>query len=176
MPGAVLNYTTHGWPLLDLDSHVDAMVDYTIDLADKLENADADVAAAVNAAVDAQAAAASVTGALTDIAAHGDLLDLLNDDTVTIGGIEYPRTGAWSSETLGTPAFSASPIFAWTLTKPRPYAPPAGYGFAVHLLSTNGFTCDPAMASTSGSDLLIRVVNINSSSPLVRLGWRLVKV
>lgn len=95
--------------------------------------------------------------------------------SVHIGGTTYATSGTWAGETLSSPSYSSAPVYAWTLTKALPYTPPSGWGFSACVVSSNGFAVANA-AGTSGGNLLIRLVNINSSGPYVQLGWSLVKL
>ena len=94
-------------------------------------------------------------------------------NSVRIGGTDYAASGAWAQQTLSSPAYSSAPIYAWTLAKTAPFAPPSGWGFAIDLRASDGYTT-VGMGSYVSGTCNVRVININSSSPTIRLGWRLV--
>lgn len=60
MPERTFNTTAGGWPVLDNENYVDAIVDWSVQLTNKLQNGEAAVPRAENAATRAEAAAASV--------------------------------------------------------------------------------------------------------------------
>ena len=109
-------------------------------------------------------------GPITTIVANPGSMPEPN--TLRIGGVDYPASGVWPQETLGTPEFTDGAVYAWTLTKPLPYTPPSGWQFVVDVRLTSGFTT-AAWAAQSGNT--VRVINVGTAAPTIRLGWRLVK-
>ena len=171
MPDATVNHTPAGWPYLDDDNFIDIVDEYTEELALKLENSEADVAAAINAAQQAQAAAASIAASSAQLAA-------LNADKLLIAGVEYQRSGSWAQQTISAPSFTSGVINCFTVTKPLPYAPPAGWTFIVDQRFSSGWSTVGTGSIKPGSPgtVEVRVVNMNASSFDIRLGWQLVKV
>lgn len=94
--------------------------------------------------------------------------------TVEIDGVVYATSGVWDQQALSSPNVSKDPVFAWTLFKSAPYVPPVGWGFAVHLTASNGYTTVGTGAYVDGT-ISVRVININSATPTITLGWRLVR-
>ena len=94
--------------------------------------------------------------------------------TVEVDGVVYEASGAWGQQTLSSPNVSQPPVYAWTLSKPAPYVPPVGWTFAVHLTGSNGHTAVGTGAYADGT-ISVRVININSAAPTIKLGWQLVR-
>ena len=95
---------------------------------------------------------------------------------IVINGTTYQRTGEFSS----VPAKSLtwrSPIAYANISLPRPYAPPTGWGFAVHVLASPRFP-SVAVANPTSSPLEIRWSQVGSNSwgAGTRIGWTLVKL
>jgi len=101
---------------------------------------------------------------------------LSTDDAITIGGNAYPRSGHYESSSVAysSPTYSSAPIYIWTVTKTNPFTPPAGWVFKPHVITSNGYTF-VEMAGQTSTYTTFRMMNINSASPSVRLGWTLVK-
>lgn len=94
--------------------------------------------------------------------------------TVEIDGQVYATSGVWPQQTLSNPNISQPPVYAWTLVNPAPYVPPVGWTFALHLVESTGYTFVDTGAYADG-DIRIRVLSIASTSPKIKLGWRLVR-
>jgi len=94
-------------------------------------------------------------------------------NTLRIDGTDYLASGAWAQQTLSSPNYSSAPVYAWSLAKTAPYAPPSGWTFAIDLRASDGYTT-AGMGSYSSGTINVRVININSAGPTIRLGWRLV--
>lgn len=97
----------------------------------------------------------------------------LPPNTIRIDGVDYAASGAWAQQTLSSPNYSSAPVYAWSLAKTAPYAPPSGWTFAIDLRASDGYTT-AGMGSYSSGTINVRVININSAGPTIRLGWRLV--
>lgn len=99
------------------------------------------------------------------------------DGYTVIGGTAYRSSGAWPTFQIPAWARSQDPVYTTTHTLPRPYAPPAGWGFAAHLLTSSGFTgvstSNPGDAATS---VAIRIWQFFSAAQVdITVGWRLVR-
>ena len=99
------------------------------------------------------------------------------ENTVRIGGVDYQASGKVS---ITTPAWTVStpPIYATTASFARPYAPPAGYGFEVHLQYSAGFTViSTTDTAHTSSNVTFRIIQFNNAGLLnLGIGWRLTKV
>ena len=96
-------------------------------------------------------------------------------NTLIIGGVAYQASGTWAQQGLSSPTVTAGAVHAWTITKTAPYTPPAGWTFHVFLAFTSGFT-SAQTGQVVGGNIQVRVININSSTVDIALGWRLTKV
>ena len=95
-------------------------------------------------------------------------------NTLIIGGVAYQASGTWAQQELSSPNVTDGAVYAWTVVKTAPYTPPAGWTFQVFLAATTGYT-SAASAGVTGGNIEVRVININSNAPAIRLGWRLTK-
>ena len=98
------------------------------------------------------------------------------DNVVVIGGVSYQAAGVFPAP----PAYSfngSSPVFYASWTYPRPYTPPAGYGFIPHITRTGRYAT-VAVGAAQSEPLEIRYTQVYSSSVDInlRLGWRLLPV
>ena len=95
---------------------------------------------------------------------------------IVINGTTYQRTGEFSS--VPTPTLTwRSPIAYASISLPRPYEPPVGWGFAVHVLASARFP-SVALGGPTSSPLNIRWSQVGSNSwgSGTRIGWTLVKL
>ena len=95
-------------------------------------------------------------------------------NTVVIGGVSYVASGTWAQQTLSNPNSTDGAVYAWTIIKSAPYTAPAGWTFQVFLAFTSGFT-SAQTGQVVGGNIEVRVININSNTPTIKLGWRLTK-
>ena len=95
-------------------------------------------------------------------------------NTLIIGGVAYQASGTWAQQELSSPAVTDGAVYAWTIIKTAPYTAPAGWTFQVFLAFTSGFT-SAQTGLVTGGNIEVRVININSSAPTIKLGWRLTK-
>ena len=95
-------------------------------------------------------------------------------NTLIIGGVAYQASGTWAQQELSSPAVTDGAVHAWTITKSAPYTAPAGWTFQVFLAFTSGFT-SAQTGQVVGGNIAVRVININSSTVDIALGWRLTK-
>lgn len=97
-------------------------------------------------------------------------------NTILIAGVRYPASGLFPIPPAYT--FSgSSPVFYASWTWPRPFEPPAGYGFVPHLTRTYRYAFISA-TDPSAANLQIRYAQVHSSTPdeSLRVGWRLLPV
>lgn len=129
--------------------------------------------------VQANAYGTLTAGQRVYVSHQGPALTIVNSpgggapNSIRIDGVDYAASGAWDQQTLSSPNYSSAPVYAWSLAKTAPFTPPTGWGFAVDLRASDGYTT-AGMGSLVSGTINVRVININSSSPTIRLGWRLV--
>ena len=170
----------HAHDKQDVDGLVQALADLTTSLGDKASSVHTHTISEVTGlqpALDAKAPTehehewGDITGKPTAFPSDAP------ENTVRIGGVDYQASGNVS---ITTPAWTLStpPIYATTASFARPYAPPAGYGFEVHLQYSTGFTViSTTDTAHTSSNVTFRVIQFNNAGLLnLGIGWRLTKV
>lgn len=119
-----------------------------------------------------------VTGTGTALALwlyrNGAWLDVLgaSSNTIRIGGVDYQKSGVFPTG-LSLEFTYADGVGYATGNLPRPYAPPAGWGFVPHIISSARYNA-VSFTSPTASPLALRVIQVGSGSPgNLRLGWTL---
>lgn len=104
--------------------------------------------------------------------------DPVPENHIRIGGVDYQASGSFGNLTSGSPpAFSgSSPVFYRNLTAARPYAPPTGYGFSVHILTTQRVNAISLLDPTTDPLTITQIQIANSNSGTFIVGWQLVKI
>ena len=94
---------------------------------------------------------------------------------IVINGTTYQRTGEFASVPKPTLTWK-SPVAYATFNLARPYAPPTGWGFALHILRTARMP-SIAVANPTASPLQARWSQFGSNTwdANTRIGWTLVK-
>lgn len=98
----------------------------------------------------------------------------ITDDKVLIGSTWYQRSGTWAQQTLSSPDGTFGSVYTWTILKPLPYSPPAGWTFQTFQVFSSGFGA-AGTGNIVGGNIETRVINIGAAAPVIRLGWQLVK-
>ena len=99
----------------------------------------------------------------------------ITEDKVLIGSTWYQRSGTWAQQDLSSPSGTWGAVYTWTILKPLPYSPPAGWTFQTYQVFQSGFGA-AGTGNIVGGNIETRVVNVGSSSLAIRLGWQLVKL
>ena len=96
-------------------------------------------------------------------------------DKVRIGSSWYQRSGTWAQQDLSSPTGTFGSVYTWTILKPLPYSPPAGWTFQTYQVFQSGFGA-AGTGNIVGGNIETRIINVGSSEPTIRLGWQLVKL
>lgn len=96
-------------------------------------------------------------------------------DKVLIGSTWYQRSGAWAQQDLSSPSGTYGSVYTWTVLKPLPYSPPAGWTFQTFQVFQSGYGA-AGTGNIVGGNIETRVINVGSPVPTIRLGWQLVKL
>ena len=96
-------------------------------------------------------------------------------DKVWIGSTWYQRSGAWPQQDLSSPTGTYGSVYTWTILKPLPFTPPAGWTFQTFQVFQSGFGA-AGTGNIVGGNIETRIINVGSSVPTIRLGWQLVKL
>ena len=99
----------------------------------------------------------------------------ITNDKVLIGSTWYQRSGTWAQQDLSSPTGTFGSVYTWTILKPLPYSPPAGWTFQTYQVFQSGFGA-AGTGNIVGGNIETRIINVGSSEPTIRLGWQLVKL